>query len=476
MFKACKQDQVKMMVKRRLQNGGSDGGGEKLENDSNGVDRKSNRSIENVYMHDGNHLTDPPQNSSGFLETSRNSAASDLEEQTKKRLEMQRAALFETLARRRSPLSVRKASPVSWDSGYSPGGRPERRGMKTPTPITFCAYDNPHSDLKLTLNPKKDDSEDEDSDVGGDDDDDDGGDEVAYMEEYKDDDDDEAGCEEHEREDEGEGYERVIIDRLPGESLGVEVDVKRLVGSGRGIEGVFVSRVVEGGAVSGGNHKNVVEVGDEVVAINDKQLSSASHAEVVEVLRQLPLRVELLLRKKKKKKKKPDARNEAHLLHPGEQRQKEGFGKEKNKGGLEGKDTTTYNSPLSHPSNHHVSPNHSQISQNPLTFPDHQSIPVPYSPPPSSTKPSIPTPNHHPHPSHPSPSVHYDHLSTTGSAYAIQSYRPCILNEAYDVRRITVKKRREEELGIEVEPVEMQEMQYLQVSVWAYRVLRYTNF
>ena len=90
---------------------------------------------------------------------------------------------------------------------------------------------------------------------------------------------------------------KVTVNRLPGEPMGLEVDVKRSLGSDGPIRGVFVSRVTPGSAVDkalspGGR----IRVGDEILAINGTHLSSVGHSEVQQIISEMPLRVELIVK------------------------------------------------------------------------------------------------------------------------------------------------------------------------------------
>lgn len=90
---------------------------------------------------------------------------------------------------------------------------------------------------------------------------------------------------------------KVVVNRLPGESMGLEVDIKRSLGSDGPIRGVFVSHVTPGSAVDKAlSPIGRLRVGDEILAINGTHLSSVGHSEVQQILSEMPLKVELLVK------------------------------------------------------------------------------------------------------------------------------------------------------------------------------------
>ena len=205
------------------------------------------------------------------------------------------------------------------------------------------------------------------------------------------------------------GLKRVVVNRLPGENLGIEVDVRRMVGGGGGLGGVFVSRVLEGGSADLNERK--INVGDEIISINNKNLQKATHPEVVEILNALPLRVEMVL---KSKEQTNTPKNAKSLDDVNEMKFKELYSNDNppyNTKDIEYRDPTKtfYNNPF--PANY------------------------------KSSSGAYPLNN----------------------TYAMQSCKPCIIHEGYDVRRIAVKKRKEEKLGLEIEPINVQGSKYLKV-------------
>lgn len=288
---------------------------------------------------------------------------------TRGKVALQREALFEALSRQRSPVKMMK------QAGNHHGGG-EKKGLTTSTPITFCDYDSgiDSSHHKITLNPNE-------------------------------------STTPSQRLEDISAYKTVTINRLPGESLGVEVDIKRLVGSSGNIQGVFVSRLIKGAAtdLAASNSKNKVEVGDEILSINDKSMREVSHSEVVEILNEMPLRVKLTLR-------------------PARMRNESGMNK-------------IPSTSLQDLHNSSEDQQYPKLNQNEKLRSSMDSL----------------------HSAFHTSSPYLGSEGSFGSPYALQSCKPSFIHEGYDLRKFIIKKRREEELGLQVESCDLDSFNYLKV-------------
>lgn len=98
--------------------------------------------------------------------------------------------------------------------------------------------------------------------------------------------------------DDDDNVESLIVHRLPGETLGMEVDIKRPLGHDSRVYGVFVSGVHPGGPAemaSGGTRG--ICVGDEILRINGTQLRDMSHTEAVQIFNEMPLRITVVVKR-----------------------------------------------------------------------------------------------------------------------------------------------------------------------------------
>lgn len=103
-----------------------------------------------------------------------------------------------------------------------------------------------------------------------------------------------------------EGIEVLVIHRLPGETLGMEVDIKRPLGHDSRVYGVFVSSVTPGGpAEKASGSENGICVGDEILQINGTHLRDMSHTEAVQIFNEMPLRVTVLVKRAQERRPMP---------------------------------------------------------------------------------------------------------------------------------------------------------------------------
>ena len=95
--------------------------------------------------------------------------------------------------------------------------------------------------------------------------------------------------------------EVLIVHRLPGETLGMEIDIKRSLGFDSPILGVFVSKVIPGGAADNASGAGKgIGIGDEILQINGTHLHDVTHNEAIQIFNEMPLRVTLMVKRAKK--------------------------------------------------------------------------------------------------------------------------------------------------------------------------------
>ena len=109
--------------------------------------------------------------------------------------------------------------------------------------------------------------------------------------------------------------EILVIQRLPGEKLGMGINIESKGDESDYVRGVYVENVTPGGAADkavGGNHG--VCLGDEILEINGMSLHEATYIETVNFFKELPLRIMLKIKRRPlalrlaSQKKKDDSR------------------------------------------------------------------------------------------------------------------------------------------------------------------------
>ncbi|ESO08056.1 hypothetical protein HELRODRAFT_169779 [Helobdella robusta] len=372
---------------------------------------------------------------------------------------MKREALFELLSQKMSPeKSPKHAHNNHKSQQHATDRRSPDKMIRIPTPIAICEdYRKPNSSendsgtglQRIRLNLKVDDD---------------------YNDENK----DSVNYTSAKPEISHETMKRFLLHRLPGESLGLEVDIKRSLGDSGPLHGVYISGITPAGAADkatshGASNVQKICVGDKIVEINGRRLSSVSHSEAIQILNEMPLRVELLLTSGHNEKKTyVDEVDSKNIADPNKR--------------FRGK--TLNNSGDDHVVTRQDSRSHTKKQQNNKTFTPENTFKNDfysnqtfnrnedsdeyrnYS---DEENDFNSTNRKEKHSSH-------SNSSCNGILYAMQSCKASILHDGYELRKLAVKKRREEELGLVVEKCYVEPYEYLKVvDIHPYSVFAKSN-
>jgi hypothetical protein len=92
--------------------------------------------------------------------------------------------------------------------------------------------------------------------------------------------------------------EILILQRLPGEKLGMGLHIKGGKDPGTHVNGVYVEKILPGSPAERLMRGTAgLKIGDEIVEINGAPLNELSQAEILTVFQELPLRIILTVRK-----------------------------------------------------------------------------------------------------------------------------------------------------------------------------------
>lgn len=203
-----------------------------------------------------------------------------------------------------------------------------------------------------------------------------------------------------------EGIEVLVIHRLPGETLGMEVDIKRPLGHDSRVYGVFVSSVTPGGpAEKASGSDNGICVGDEILQINGTHLRDMSHTEAVQIFNEMPLRVTVLVKRAEHLERRPVQYNH-RVTRFGER----------------------------------------QVSMYSVESVDDLS---------SAAETDVGSSGDE--------DLYQVHQM---SSYALQTCKPSIIHEDYELRKLVFKKHVTERLGLQIEPAQIGSHNYYQVSLF----------